>query len=169
MQSVDCFSLSPNPVGQSQNKAVSEIMNQGIPTGQTIQGSELEAQYAIDDRFLILTTENCPYEEALHIHLLDRQFEILDYLELAQVYSPGILGKIHVSAENCLEFTFFGQERWRLTVLRSPKPGFFRWTRRVTRFPGWRFWARRYLDLELLDSGIGNLRIPSSGSFTTCA
>ncbi|MCR6650027.1 MAG: hypothetical protein NVV73_00390 [Cellvibrionaceae bacterium] len=56
--------------------------------------------------YLIFTTENSPYDEALHITLLDQRFEILDQVELSQDMTPGIVKDIQIIDADRMQFNF---------------------------------------------------------------
>lgn len=55
---------------------------------------------------LILTTESTPYDEVLHITLLDQCFEILDQVELSRDMSPGIVKDVQVIDAKRMQFNF---------------------------------------------------------------
>lgn len=109
------FSLKPidSPLPRS------ELFWEGNQTPLVVDGSSLEAQYRIDSRYLLLLTENCPYEEGLHIYLLDNAHRVLDGLELSVPYAPGTLKNLR-ALDNALTFSFFGEDHWRLDVLKVP-------------------------------------------------
>lgn len=114
-----------------------------------LDGLVLEAQFACGERHLVFTTEDVPYEECLHIHLLDARLQVLDHLALSAWYSPGILQRLEIAGPRRLSFAFFGaDERWCLTVSDAAcwRPWFGRHP--VQRRAG--FWRRRWLQLERL-------------------
>jgi hypothetical protein len=92
-------------------------------TGRSIDlpGAVLEAQFRVQDGFLVLATEGTPFEEALHIHLLDGALQLRDSLELSAQYTPGVLTNLTVTPAGELTFSFFGaSDQWRLSVLPQP-------------------------------------------------
>lgn len=114
-----------------------------------LDGFVLEAQFACGTRHLVFTTEDVPYEECLHIHLLDARLQVLDHLALSAWYSPGILRRLEIAGPRTLRFSFFdADERWSLAVFDAAqwRPGFGRHP--VQRRAG--FWSRRWLQLERL-------------------
>jgi hypothetical protein len=72
-----------------------------------VPGSVLEAQLELQNGWaLILTTENSPYDEALHVTLLDKNLEVLDQVELYQDMTPGIVSGIEIIDNERLKFMF---------------------------------------------------------------
>src|SRR5690606_13483269 len=65
-----------------------------------------EAQLELQNGWaLILTTENSPYDEALHVTLLDKNLEVLDQVELYQDMTPIVSG-IEIIDNERLKFMF---------------------------------------------------------------
>ena len=114
------FFLAPVPVGEKETPR-SKLLFDGTPTGTTVPGVVLDAQYRYGERYLLLTTENIPYEEALHILLLDQGFRVLDHLELSHAFAPGTLTDVEPAGDGRLRFSLFGGDRWELTVLPAPR------------------------------------------------
>lgn len=83
----------------------------------TVQGQVLEQVYRCSRGVLVITSDGNPFEESLHFHLFDEQMKELDGLSLGQIYHSGSLREVAACGADCLEFSFFGEERWRLTVL----------------------------------------------------
>lgn len=72
-----------------------------------VPGSVLEAQLELQNGWvLILTTENSPYDEALHLTLLDKNFDVLDQVELSEDMTPGIVKDIKIMDGEHLQFMF---------------------------------------------------------------
>lgn len=145
MRAISRFSLHeiPGPGARS------EVRLDGRPTGHTAPGCVLEAQFELDRGYLLLTTEGSPFEEALHVTLVDRHLHPLDERTLAIPYKPGVLRDVAVVSDTRIEFSFFGDERWRLTVQDRPRllPGLRR------RHPGQGLrdlFTRHRLDLEIV-------------------
>jgi hypothetical protein len=84
-------------------------------------GRVLAAQFECGGLFLLLFTEDSPYEECLKAILLDGGGNVLDRVELANPYTPGMLTGLRVSGAESVDFGFFGDDQWRLTVLKEPK------------------------------------------------
>lgn len=100
----------------------SKLKLSGAEKTINIPGSVLEAQIELENGwYLILTTENSPYDEALHITLLDQYLEILDQVELSQGMTPGIVKNIQIIDAEHMQFNF---NRINPYVLEIDKNGF---------------------------------------------
>ena len=103
-----------------------QLENTGLNRSIEVSGKILEAQYSVDDHFLLFTTEDCPFEEALHIYYLSPQLDVLDALELSAVYTAGMLGGLAVDNDDTIRFSFFEKnECWTLKILPKPEYAFF--------------------------------------------
>ena len=98
----------------------SELLWDGQPTAVRVDGVTLEQQVQLDGGYLLFLTEDSPFEEGLHIYLLDRDRRIVDGLELARPYASGILRDVMPEGEGAVSFSFFGADRWRLDVHERP-------------------------------------------------
>lgn len=93
----------------------SELMIEGQPSGIEVDGCDLEAQFEIDlgsqKRYLLLVTDDCPYEECLHIYLVGEDGIVLERLEQGNIYTPGIVQNVQVISDRELRFDFRGPQR----------------------------------------------------------
>lgn len=78
----------------------------GVALPRWLDGLQLEAQFDNEGETLLWMTEDCPYEEGLHIYLMDATGTVLDAMEAGAPYSPGIL-KMKEASGRWLEFEFF--------------------------------------------------------------
>lgn len=116
MKSSELFELTETSPQKSKLKLSGAEKTINIP------GSVLEAQIELENGwYLILTTENSPYDEALHITLLDQYLEILDQVELSQGMTPGIVKNIQILDAEHMQFNF---NRINPYVLEIDKNGF---------------------------------------------
>jgi len=85
-----------------------------------VEGSILEVQLELEDgRVMVWITDDSPYDEGLHIYLLDQNDTILDALEAGADFTLGIL-KIVNTGENWVEFEFFSNNHsYRLEVIKK--------------------------------------------------
>jgi hypothetical protein len=109
---IEVFRLEPLP-GE---KPRSRVVAGGAATATVIEGVVLEAQFRSTQGFLLLTSDDTPFEEVLHVRLLDAQFRVLDGVDLGQAYHPGLLRNLRVSGDAELCFSFFGDDCWLLRV-----------------------------------------------------
>jgi len=116
MHALEEFSLRPltlsTPKGQ--------LLRRELALAE-VDGAVLEAQYRCSHGYLIVSADGDPDEELLHLHLMSTTFEALDHVSLGQAYNPGDFHRPIIKQADVLEFSFFAEERWRLTVLPSPK------------------------------------------------
>jgi hypothetical protein len=87
-----------------------------------LPGCVLERLYQLENRhYLVFLTDDSPYEECLHIVLLDENYHQLDQVDIFQAYTPGILSNLTVLGSYELEFEFMVSCRFRLSVDVSPR------------------------------------------------
>lgn len=100
-----------------------ELLDGGAATGLALPGVVLEAQFAVGPGFLLLATEDVPFEEALHAVLLSPALSVLDEAELSAPYTPGVLRDLAPggAGDDSLGFAFGGAGRMRLRVLPRPR------------------------------------------------
>ena len=96
----------------------SQLLNsQGSVTG-SVEGEVLEAQFEVADGFLIVTTDADPFEACLHFNFFSRDFEKVDGLLLGMPYQTGTFHVVSIERSDELQFSYFGDEVWKLEVLR---------------------------------------------------
>jgi hypothetical protein len=147
---IDSFRLEPLPGDMPKSRVVAG----GAATATVVEGVVLEAQFRSEQGFLLLTSDDTPFEEALHVRLLDAQYRLLDGVDLGQAYHPGLLRNLRVSGDAELCFSFFGDDSW---LLRVEPQARLRWGLRPyasVRYTG--PWLRRHrLHLFKVQSGGG--------------
>jgi hypothetical protein len=107
----------------------SELLRDGSATGLIVDGIDLNRQYQVEAGFLLFITENCPFEEGLHIYLISPELKILDGFEFDAIYTPGVVRDIELKEEEAILFSFYFDDRWELRVLEKPT-----WGVNLTRF-----------------------------------
>jgi hypothetical protein len=120
------FALSPIAQQNPEASPRSHLLYEGQATGTTLPGAVLEGQFEVGDRYLLLVTDDVPYEEILRFYLLDRSFALLDELELGEPYAPGIVKNLEIEGERELGLSFQGESRWNLRVAPHPVRGLIR-------------------------------------------
>jgi len=97
------------------------LCRNGELLGAEVEGSVMETQFELDNRnVLIWITDDSPYDEGLHVYLIEENGSVLDALEAGADFSPGIL-KIINTGDNWVEFEFFTNDRkYRLEVTKTP-------------------------------------------------
>jgi hypothetical protein len=118
VRAIDEFSVAPAAGAVPQ----SDLLWRGEPTGLRVDGISLERQWDVGGGYLLFLTEDSPYEEGLHIYLLDQARRVADALEIASPYASGILRDVEVEGDAAISFVFFGDDRWRLDVHPGGRP-----------------------------------------------
>ncbi|HEY5601928.1 MAG TPA: hypothetical protein VIM41_02360, partial [Gammaproteobacteria bacterium] len=101
---------------------VSEVFINGAPTGKRVSGALLAAAVQWQDKYLLLTTDDCPFEEFLGIRLFDSEFNLLDSASIGTIYNTGMFSSLALHEPNTVSFLFIGETIWRIELLL--KPGF---------------------------------------------
>lgn len=99
---------------------VSEIVRDGRPTGRQVPGAVLEVAAVWRDRLLLLNTDDIPYEDVLHILLLDRALNLLDQARLGGIYSTGRFVPLPSTEPDQLRFRFIGDTDWSIRMRDAP-------------------------------------------------
>lgn len=85
------FSLSKHEGPYEQWPVTTALLCEGAPTGTQIEGYVIEAQYLCVAGHLLITSFDCPYEEANRFTLLDERFQVLATTELGAPYGSFLL------------------------------------------------------------------------------
>jgi hypothetical protein len=109
-------------------EARSELLLENRPTGVIVKGAYLEKQYQAQSGFVIFMSVS-PFEDILKIYFLSPDLLILDGFELGFIYTDGSLADVEVMNSRVIHFSFFGPDRWELTILDRSRwglnPSFF--------------------------------------------
>ncbi len=104
------------------------LNKEGKTISVEVDGTLIEAQFELNDgRYLIWLTEDCPFDEMLHVYLIDRDGTVEDSVEAGApggMGPSGILSFLDVG-ENWVKFSFFGKDMVCSLEL-SPNPKIFR-------------------------------------------
>lgn len=114
MEPVSLFALGTTE--ETKDGPQARLIFRGRPLEIVVAGAVLEAQFARGHEFLLFVTDDCPYEEVLHLYLLDASMAVVDQVDLGAPYAPGILRDLEGVGPECVEFSFIGTERWRVRV-----------------------------------------------------
>lgn len=140
MQITDKFSL--NPIDELHSALLFENKKT-----TTVCGKVIERQFQIQDNYLLLLTEDKPYEEALYIYYLNHNLEVIDFAEISQIYTGGILDDVKTNTDT-LTFTFFDKtDNWEIKILPQPKRNFSINFTQVLKRP-FSFGKLKYLDIR---------------------
>jgi hypothetical protein len=143
MEAIQLFALRPDP----SHAGDSRLLAGGQDVG-AVEGIVLEAQFRCRPGSLVVTSDGSPFEERLHLYLLDHAHERLDDVSLGRMYHAGMLRDVVTQPDrDVLTFGFFGGDRWRLTIAETPRwSGLSRPFSAVRRSRPWP--GQRYLELR---------------------
>lgn len=117
MRVIDHVTLRLLSAATSDAHPHSEIVLDGIATGKRITGATLEAALAWQPFYLLLLTDDVPYEEALRIVLLDSHLDVLDEAEIGAPYCTGTFSSLAVCGVDAVKFLFMDDAPWTVQVL----------------------------------------------------
>ncbi|MDR3352402.1 MAG: UbiA family prenyltransferase [Zoogloeaceae bacterium] len=103
-----------------EDKMESEIILRHIPTGKKIFGVVLEAAVAWHGYYLLFVTEDCPFEEGLHIYFFNSDLVLLDSAALGWIYTPAIFEALRLIEPNRVQFRFVGGTDWQIELFSRP-------------------------------------------------
>lgn len=100
----------------------SDIYIRGEPVGKKVSGALLQAAVKWHDKYLLLTTDACPFEEGLGIRLFNSRFDLLDCADIGLPYNTGTFSSLELHEPNRVSFRFLGDDVWQVHLL--SRPGF---------------------------------------------
>jgi len=148
MQKTDRFSSRQIKSSDNSQPPCLQLIKDDKSFGGPQKGALIEAQYQVDDRYLLFITDDVPYEETLRIYLIAGNGDVLDSLEFGGYLANGTLEGLNIVGEHSIEFSFIHKKRCRLTV--KPNSGWKKpliFTPGVSRPGGLK---KRFLELEFL-------------------
>lgn len=113
----------------------------------SLSGAVLEAQYRVGNNYLLLITEDNPFEEALYIYYVNNHLKNIDSLELSAMYAQGMVRNLLIAAPDKIRFAFFdNNEEWLLTILPKATYSIFNDKYPIKRKTS--FFHKKYLKLQ---------------------
>ncbi len=95
------------------------IFLSGTQTHKNIEGAYLELCVKIDERFIVFMTDDIPSEDMLHIHLLDKNLNVIDSATIGGMYSTGSFENYNLQEPNKITFNFIGGNEWVVELLKN--------------------------------------------------
>ena len=115
------ISLRPLP-GSEDDEPRSEVLVDRRATGSVIAGCVLEAAVRCEPGWLLLVTNDTPYEEFLNIHLLDESTaQPLDSARIGGPNSTGTFSNLKLEPPSTVHFRFIDEADWSVRVLPRAK------------------------------------------------
>jgi len=107
----------PDQPGQA---VKSDLLWNDRPTRLILAGAVMEAQFSLPaGGYLLLVTDDCPFEEGLHIYLLNGRQELVEEDILGCPYTAAIVENVQVAGDNVVTFSFIGDHQ--VTVYDQPQ------------------------------------------------
>jgi hypothetical protein len=143
MEAIKLFTLAP----RDGEPPTARLLADGRDVGH-VDGRDIAAQFGVQRGYVLITDDANPLEEVVHIYLLDRDFRVVDVIQLGAMYHSGAVRDLTACGEDCIAFAFFGgSDRWRLTIRNRPKLSWLPHITSSVRYPGG--WLRpHYLQLD---------------------
>jgi len=103
--------------GNDQELATSFATIAGRTSEEPLEGTVLEACIQHGNRYLLFLTDDIPFEDSLHIHLLDEALNRIDTVTLGAPYTTGHFRNLKCEDSGGITFEFFGKCVWEIVVL----------------------------------------------------
>lgn len=120
MRITDQLTLEPISTATSTTSPVSELVVEGVATGKRVAGATLEGAAQWNSVYLLLLTDDIPYEEVLRVVLLDAHLDVVDEALIGSPYCTGAFSSLEVCDADAVKFRFIGETPWVVQLL--PKP-----------------------------------------------
>ena len=91
----------------------------GAQTHKKIDGTYLELCVKVDERFIVFMTDDIPSEDMLHVHLLDKNLDVIDSATIGGMYSTGSFENYNLQEPNKITFNFIGGNEWVVELLKN--------------------------------------------------
>ncbi len=110
-------SLTLASEGNDQELATSFATIAGRTSQEPLEGTVLEACVQHGNQYLLFLTDDIPFEDSLHIHLLDEDLNRIDTVTLGAPYTTGHFRNLKCEDSGGITFEFFGDCVWEIVVL----------------------------------------------------
>ena len=117
MRLADDVSIRPLAAPGDDEPPRSAVLLGGRDSGAVVAGCVLEAAVEADGRYLLFLTDDTPYEELLHLHLLDGQGRELDAATLGGPYATGRFSGPRLLDRHRIGFGFIDDKDWEVELL----------------------------------------------------
>ena len=114
------LTVTPIDVRSESDSPKSEIILHGKATGKIVPGVVLEAAIGWREFYLLMLSDDIPYEDALNIHLLDQDLNLLDSVTLGGIYTTGSFSSLTLNEPSRVGFRFIGDTDWVIELLPEP-------------------------------------------------
>jgi hypothetical protein len=102
--------------GNDQELATSFATIAGRTSEEPLEGIVLEACVQRGNQYILFLTDDIPFEDSLHIHLLDEDLNRVDTATLGAPYTTGHFHNLKCEDSGEITFEFFGDCAWEVSV-----------------------------------------------------
>lgn len=134
------------------NRPSCQLLLDGQAVTPPLAGVVLEGSFDVPGGQLVFLTEGNPFEEALHLHLLGKDWQPKDHLEISAPYTAGLLSKLDQPKPGRVSFRFPEPMHWIVEVQETPMSWFRGPWNRAFRSLG-SLLGKRYLALRSVAQG----------------
>lgn len=120
LRQIDHLSLKVINADKENEEPRSEILQNAVPTGKYVAGAIPVATIQWGSWYLLFVTDDCPFEEALNIHLLDEHLDPIDSAVIGWIYNTGVFESLTLVQPNIVQFRFLGEKTWWIELLQKP-------------------------------------------------
>ena len=121
MKKISEFGLDKHSGPYDSRPLTSRFYRNGEATGTKLPGYVIEAQYQAGERFLIVTSWKCPFEEANDFVLLSETLKVLSKKSLGAMYETWLLKKHYPVSESELVFEYYDGGEYKLEIRQQRK------------------------------------------------
>lgn len=107
MKKITSFSLEKHEGAYELWPRRTRLFFDGVDTGTKIPGFTIEAQYECDDGYLLITSQDCPFEESNDFMLLTPAFRLIAHKDLCEPYESFLLHAHWPISENSIRLHYF--------------------------------------------------------------
>lgn len=145
LQKVTLFSVATKAVMPGLSPQC-QLLLQGHVTGKSLKGTKLVDQFALGERYVLITDNDNLFEEVLHVYLLDLELNLLDQMDISRPFTPGVY-QLYGHDESRIQFRFFDENIWTLQIRQQPQPRPLNYSPFPARRP-LKLWGKQYLSLD---------------------
>ncbi len=118
MQAISHFSLAQHPGAYETWPRTTRLFANGVATGAEVPGYVIEGQYRCAPGFLLILSQDCPFEESNTFMLLSPDLRVLAQAEVGAPYSSFLLHAHWPRDENSLCLHYSTRLFYRLELVR---------------------------------------------------
>lgn len=119
MKKIESFTLEKHEGAYELWPRRTRLFFDGVYTGAKIPGFIIEAQYECDDGYLLITSQDCPFEESNDFILLSPSFHSIAHKDLGVPYDSYLLHAHWPITENSIRLHYYENVLMTLSIQKS--------------------------------------------------